>query len=171
VECLGAFHVSVGGNEISQERWVSAKARDLLAYFVTFRGERIPAERVLDAIWGEKGSSRTAFHTALSRLRNALRTGETSTAISYVETGEYWLDSTRFRIDVDEFNAAFMKARSSNEYSAAIHWYEHAVEFYRENICKICIMNGSSPSEDEVWLRPIWVHCRNWCSLRLQPGP
>ncbi len=131
VACLGAFHVSVGGNEISQERWVSAKARDLLAYFVTFRGERIPAERVFDAIWGEKGSSRTAFHTALTRLRNALRTGENAHRYIYVETGEYWLDATRFRIDIDEFDAALAKARSATNRATAIHWYQHAVEFYR----------------------------------------
>ncbi|MBN1453016.1 MAG: tetratricopeptide repeat protein [Anaerolineales bacterium] len=131
VDCLGAFHVSVGGNEISQERWVSAKARDLLAYFVTFRGERIPAERVFDAIWGEKGSSRTAFHTALSRLRNALRAGENAYRFIYVETGEYWLDATRFRIDIDEFDTALAKARSTTNRVTAIHWYQNAVEFYR----------------------------------------
>jgi len=51
VKCLGTFRVLAGGDEISQERWVSTKARDLLAYFITLRGERIPAERAFDAIW------------------------------------------------------------------------------------------------------------------------
>jgi LuxR family maltose regulon positive regulatory protein len=131
VECLGTFRVLVGGQEISQERWVSAKARDLLAYFVTFRGERIPAERVFDAIWGEKGSSRTAFHTALSRLRNALRTGDDEHRYIFVETGEYWLDSARFRIDVDEFNNAIQKARSSTDATTAVSWYERAIDLYK----------------------------------------
>jgi LuxR family transcriptional regulator, maltose regulon positive regulatory protein len=130
VECLGTFRVLAGGEEISQERWVSAKARDLLAYFLTFRGERIPAERVFDAIWGEKGSSRTAFHTALSRLRNALRRGDNEHRFIFVETGEYWLDSTRFRIDVDEFHAAILKARSSTNAPVAVSWYERAVDLY-----------------------------------------
>jgi LuxR family maltose regulon positive regulatory protein len=131
VECLGNFRVCVGGEEVSQERWVSAKARDLLAYFVTFRGERIPAERVFDAIWGEKGSSRTAFHTALSRLRNALRNGDDALRFIFVETGEYWLDSARFRIDADEFNNAILKARSSANSHSAARWYEQAVDLYK----------------------------------------
>ena len=131
VECLGNFHVSIGKNEISQERWVSAKARDLLAYFVTFRGERIPAERVVDAIWGERGSSRAAFHTALSRLRNALRNGDESPRLVLVETGEYWLDSARFKIDVDEFNNAILKARSSVNIETAVTWYERAADLYK----------------------------------------
>lgn len=131
VECLGAFRIRVGGEVVSQERWVSAKARDLLAYFITFRGERIPAERVFDAIWGEKGSSRTAFHTALSRLRNALRHGENSLRFILVETGEYWLDSAHFRIDVDEFNNAVLNARSSTDAQAAVTWYERAVDLYK----------------------------------------
>ena len=77
VQCFVNFRVLVNGQEVSQERWVSAKARDLLAYFVTMRGEKVPAEKAFDAIWGEKErTSRTAFHTALSRLRNALKSGE-----------------------------------------------------------------------------------------------
>lgn len=131
VVCLGAFRVYVGGEEVSQERWVSAKARDLLAYFITFRGERIPAERAFDAIWGEKGSSRTAFHTALSRLRNALRYRESTWRFILVETGEYWLDSARFRIDVDEFNNAILNARSSTNPHTAVTWYERAIDMYK----------------------------------------
>jgi two-component SAPR family response regulator len=131
VECLGPFCVCARGEEISQERWVSAKARDLLAYFVTFRSERIPVERVFDAIWGEKGSSRTAFHTALSRLRNALRTGDETHRFIFVETGEYWLDASRFRIDVDEFDVALAKARAAMYTSNIINWYQTAVEVYQ----------------------------------------
>lgn len=131
VETLGTFRVFGKGEEILQERWVSAKARDLLAYFVTFRNERIPVERVVDAIWGEKGSSRTAFHTALSRLRNALRIGDEAHRFIFVETGEYWLDASRFRIDIDEFDVAMAKARAATDTSNAMNWYQNAVEAYK----------------------------------------
>ena len=132
VKCLGPFRVLVGGEEISQERWVSAKARDLLSYFITFRGSRIPAERVFDAIWADKiGRGRTAFHTALSRLRNALRTNESTPRFILVETGEYWLDTAAFSVDVDEFDAALAKARAVTDQDASAHWYEQAISFYR----------------------------------------
>ncbi|MDX1378446.1 MAG: BTAD domain-containing putative transcriptional regulator, partial [Anaerolineales bacterium] len=131
VKCFGNFQVLLNGEEVSQERWVSAKARDLLAYFVTHRGDRIPADKVFDAIWGEKErTSRTAFHTALSRLRKALRSGDDSPRLILVEVGEYWLDSARFTIDVDEFNSALAKARVASDAASRAEWYEHAVSLY-----------------------------------------
>jgi len=132
VQCSGNIQVLVNGEEITQERWVSAKARDLLAYFVTVRGEKTPADKVFDAIWGEKErTSRTAFHTALSRLRNALKTGSDSPRLILVEVGEYWLDSARFTIDVDEFDSALAKARVASNAQTRTEWYERAVNFYR----------------------------------------
>ena len=131
VRCLGAFRVLVGGEELTQDRWVSTKARDLLAYFITFRGERIPAERVFEAIWVDKaGRGRTAFHTALSRLRNALKSDEPTPHFIMVETGEYWLDTASFSVDVDEFDAALAKARAATSDELAAHWYEQAISLY-----------------------------------------
>ncbi|HAV76024.1 MAG TPA: hypothetical protein DCX53_01575 [Anaerolineae bacterium] len=132
VRCFGNFQVILNGEEVSQERWVSAKARDLLAYFVTVRGERIPVDKVFDAIWGEKErSSRTAFHTALSRLRNALKASDDSPRMILVEVGEYWLDSARFTIDVDEFESALAKARAASNAKSRAEWHERAVALYR----------------------------------------
>jgi LuxR family maltose regulon positive regulatory protein len=133
IQCLGDFHVTVGGQEISQERWVSAKARDLLAYFVTFRRERIPADRAFEAIWADKGGrGLTAFHTALSRLRSALRVqgSETSPRLILVESGDYRLDVARFRIDADEFDTALAKARAAATPEAA-EWLAQAINLYR----------------------------------------
>ena len=131
IRSLGAFQVYVGGEEISQERWVSTKARDLLAYFLTFRGEHIPADRAFEAIWAEKsGRGLTAFHTALSRLRSALRKSENSPRLILVEAGEYRLDAARFTIDVDEFDTALAKSRVAADEEAAAHLQE-AVNLYR----------------------------------------
>ena len=132
VQCLGSFKVQLGGQELTQERWVSAKARDLLAYFVTFRGERIPAEQAFEAIWAEKpGRGMTAFHTALSRLRNALRKQEPAPRFVLVEAGEYHLDAARFNIDVDEFDAALANARATTDDEMAARWLEQAVSLHQ----------------------------------------
>ncbi len=130
IQSLGPFRVFIGDEEIAQERWVSTKARDLLAYFLTFRGEHIPADRAFDAIWSEKGGrGLTAFHTALSRLRNALKTGENPPRLILVEAGEYRLDAARFKIDVDEFDSALTKARVATDEEAAVHLQE-AINLY-----------------------------------------
>jgi two-component SAPR family response regulator len=131
VQCLGPFRVFIDSEEISQERWVSTKARDLLAYFITFRSERIPGERVFDAIWADKpGRGMTAFHTALSRLRHALRKGEASPRFVLVEAGEYWLDIAAFSVDVNEFDTALTKARLAPTEERAAPWYEQAISLY-----------------------------------------
>lgn len=56
VRSLGQLVVSVDGEEISPDRWNSAKARDLLALFVTHRRERLHIERVLQAMWSESAA-------------------------------------------------------------------------------------------------------------------
>jgi LuxR family maltose regulon positive regulatory protein len=131
VRTLGRFAVSIRGEEITQERWVSTKARDLLAYFITFRGEHIPADRAFDSIWSEKpGRGLTAFHTALSRLRSALRTDEKSPRLILVEAGEYRIDSARFKIDIDEFDSALAKARAIENHETKSALYEQALQLY-----------------------------------------
>jgi len=128
---MGALHVFIGEEEITQERWVSSKARDLLAYFVTFRGERIHAERAFDAIWAEKaGRGLTAFHTALSRLRAAMKSGENSPRLILVEAGEYRIDAARFVIDVEEFDSALAKARATSDEETAAKFHEQAIHLY-----------------------------------------
>lgn len=131
VKSMGAFHVFIGEEEITQERWVSSKARDLLAYFVTFRGERIHAERAFDAIWAEKaGRGLTAFHTALSRLRAAMKSGENSPRLILVEAGEYRIDAARFVIDVEEFDSALAKTRATSDEETAAKFHEQAIHLY-----------------------------------------
>jgi len=132
VRCLGNFRVQLGGEELTQERWVSAKARDLLAFFVTFRDDHIPAEKVFEALWAEKpGRGMTAFHTALSRLRNALRKQNPAPGFVLVEAGEYHLDVARFNIDVDEFDAALANARATVDGETAVRWLEQAISLYQ----------------------------------------
>ena len=132
IQTLGTFRVFIGDQEIFQNRWVSAKARDLLAYFITMRGKRIPSEQIFNAIWVDKpGRGMTAFHTALSRLRNALRKEEESSRVILVESGEYWLDLAYFTIDVDEFENRLKKAQTANSDDLKAECYEQAILLYR----------------------------------------
>jgi two-component SAPR family response regulator len=103
-----------------------------LAYFITFRSERVTADKAFDAIWAEKaGRGLTAFHTALSRLRSALKTGKTPPRLIMVEAGEYRIDAARFSIDVDDFDTALAKARASSDEDTSAHFYEQAIKLYR----------------------------------------
>lgn len=132
IQTLGGFRVSVNGEPLTKERWVSMKARDLFAYFVTYRNERIPIDRAFDAIWHDRaGRGKTAFHTALSRLRKALRGENRTLKYILVEAGEYWLDTARFSLDVDEFDSALRQARIASSKSSAKKWYQKAINLYQ----------------------------------------
>jgi LuxR family maltose regulon positive regulatory protein len=130
VQCLGPFCVTVGDEEITQARWVSAKARDLLAYFVTFREQRLPLERATEAIWPESGGQGRAFHSALYRLRNALRTEGDTAKFILAKGGEYWLDNPRFQIDVDAFDALLDAARAAEE-KESIQLYTQGIALHQ----------------------------------------
>jgi two-component SAPR family response regulator len=106
VQCLGQFRVFINDQEIGQNDWVSTKARDMLAYFITFRDERIPLEKATLEIWPEQDQQGRAFHSALYRLRHALRQNTKKTKFIQVESGEYWLDKDQFEVDVDQFETA-----------------------------------------------------------------
>jgi two-component SAPR family response regulator len=131
VYCLGTFRVFSGDCEVTQEQWVSAKARDLLAYFVTFRREPVLLDRVFDALWPEKtAQSKTAFHTALYRMRQALRTEVHTSKFILAEAGEYHLDAAHFHVDVDEFEALIARARTTRDEREAAGYYDQAISLY-----------------------------------------
>jgi len=129
VQCLGEFRVFVDGQEVTQEKWVSTKARDMLAYFVTHRQKRIPLEKATADIWPDQDQQGRAFHSALYRLRQALRHGDEKTKFINVKSGEYWLDTALFKIDVDEFETAVSNS-SASSISEAAEWREQAITLY-----------------------------------------
>jgi LuxR family maltose regulon positive regulatory protein len=126
VRCFGRFRVFVDGDEVTQAQWVSAKARDMLAYFVNFRDKRIPMERAADAVWPDSDGHGRAFHSALYRLRQALRQGGEKTKFIQVRGGEYFLDRSYFKIDVDSFDSSLVNAHTTHGIES-IRWYEHAL--------------------------------------------
>ncbi|UCC51387.1 MAG: tetratricopeptide repeat protein [Anaerolineaceae bacterium] len=130
VQCLGPFCVFIGEEEVTQTQWVSTKARDLLAYFVTHRRQHVTLARVAEAIWPELGSQKRAFHSALYRLRHALRQEGQNTKFILAKGGEYWLDTEQFQIDVDSFEAAVSHAHTLSG-AESLPWYEKALNLYQ----------------------------------------
>lgn len=131
VHCLGDFSVSVDGAIVTPEQWVSAKARDMLAYFVTFRDKRIPLEKASADIWPEKDGQGRAFHSALYRLRQALRREGDNNKFIMVRGGEYWLDKDLFVIDVDAFTTAVSQANKTTDPTNSIALRQKAHDLYQ----------------------------------------
>ncbi|MBI3359679.1 MAG: tetratricopeptide repeat protein, partial [Chloroflexi bacterium] len=128
VKTLGGFRVACGGKDFTPA--LAGRGRDLLAYFFTFRREAIPLERVVEALWPEAvpERGRAAFHTALYRLRGALReAGGPDANYIAAEFGDYRLERELFDLDADEFEAACARARTARTVEA----FERAVALYR----------------------------------------
>jgi LuxR family transcriptional regulator, maltose regulon positive regulatory protein len=113
LDVLGGFRARVAGRPLPPSAWVSSKARDLLAYLATVRGEPVSADRALEALWPDQpGRARTAFHTALYRLRGALRGAYPGAdTVVLVEGRSYRLDEARVAVDVERFDALVREAR------------------------------------------------------------
>ncbi len=131
VHCLGPFRVFIDGEEIPAERWDSVKARDLLAYFIHFRHARVTIEMALLDLWADDdGAKKTAFHSALYRLRQAIRHETPHARPILVKGGDYWLDANWISVDVDDFDRLIQRARSAPSRETAAGFMETAVDLY-----------------------------------------
>jgi LuxR family maltose regulon positive regulatory protein len=105
VTCFGEFGVKYGDQMVGEPGWLATRAGELFAYFVTFRESSVPRDRVLEALWPgaapERGSG--AFHTALYKMRQMLRTSGRPEKFVQSRSGEYRLEKELFWLDVDEF--------------------------------------------------------------------
>lgn len=106
VTCFGDFQVTYRGQPVGEPGWLSTKAGDLFAYFITFRKGSLPKDRVLEALWPEMRPDRSsgAFHTALYKMRQMLRVNGEQGKFVQARGGEYSLEKEHFWIDADEFS-------------------------------------------------------------------
>lgn len=129
--CLGGFQLFYRSQELGKEVGFIGKPRELLAYFIAHRHERLPLDRILEDLWPGSDPTRgqAVFHTTLYRLRRALTRVAGPGDYIHHESGEYYLERERFQIDVDLFDAYLAQAQA-NVGDAAIRAYQLAVDLY-----------------------------------------
>jgi DNA-binding SARP family transcriptional activator len=109
VECLGAFRVLVHGTPLPAGAWGSRKARDLLKLLIARRGQPVPREALIEALWPGEDPVRTAprLSVALSTLRRVLdperRLGTDSPVVG--SRSALRLDESALELDVERFLA------------------------------------------------------------------
>lgn len=131
VQTLGTLRIFRNHREIEPKAFASAKARDLLAYFITLRSKSVNIERAVSNIWEDDTGSVSAFHTALYRLRGALRPKGNKDKFILSEVGEYRLDGTKFDIDVVQFDTLLQRVKHEADAEQQATLLETALGLYQ----------------------------------------
>jgi len=126
---LGRMHVAVGGRDVDDEAWESARAKELFFLFLAHR-QGLSKEQAFDQLFPDTDPARcnSAFHSNLHRVRKALYRE------SVIKSdGNYMLNPEgEFEWDVEQFEALLAAAATrpagSEERARA---YREALELYR----------------------------------------
>lgn len=125
---LGALSVSVGGRDVSDEQWASARAKEMFFLLLSHRSG-LRKEEAVEHLYPDlpREKCNSAFHSNLYRIRKALYQDSV-----VKRDGTYILNPDgQFDWDVEEFEAAIARGRQavsgSRERAVA---FQEAVEKY-----------------------------------------
>ena len=129
---LGTFQVVVNGAPTSIR---GAGERAVLALLLLDAGRVIPAERLIDSLWGEHlpANAANALQGRVSRLRSALRAVGLPESLVVAQRPGYRLDVDPSAVDVHRFLRLVEQARRSAEHGGtdAGRLYAEALELWR----------------------------------------
>ena len=139
VSCLGPFKFRRGGTPI--ENWRSGKARALFQFLVNHRGQPIPRDTLIQALWPDPSAAApgTSLKVAVHLLRQVLNQTEAadvgSAPLAILSQGScYQLNATNMWLDVEEFEQCCALGRSRDAQgntTEARGLYARAAELYR----------------------------------------
>ncbi|MCL4242180.1 MAG: hypothetical protein KJ048_12605 [Dehalococcoidia bacterium] len=108
---LGALSVSVGGRDVSDEQWASARAKEMFFLLLSHRSG-LRKEEAVEHLYPDlpREKCNSAFHSNLYRIRKALYQDSV-----VKRDGAYLLNPEgQFDWDVEEFEAAIARGRGAN---------------------------------------------------------
>ena len=125
---LGDIEVRAGGRrvDVGHER-----QQCVLAALLVDAGRPVPAERLLDRVWGERAPQRVrgALHSYLSRLRRIFEELD-GPAIARRPAG-YVLDTDPMTVDLHRFRRLATRARAAADAAEAYGLFEQALGIWR----------------------------------------
>ncbi|MGE3422902.1 MAG: tetratricopeptide repeat protein [Dehalococcoidia bacterium] len=112
-QSLGRIAVAVGGRELSDENWASARAKEMFFLLLANRSG-IRKDEAVEHLYPElpREKCNSAFHSNLYRVRRALY----QSSVVKGDDGVYRLNPDgEFEWDVEDFDAAIQRARRAPE--------------------------------------------------------
>lgn len=146
---LGQLSVAVGGREVTEEAWASARARELFYLFLSRRQSGLRKEEAVELLYPDlpREKCNSAFHSNLYRLRRALYQDSV-----VKRDGGYILNPEgAFTWDVETFESALDAAGAmdagSPERAAA---YEDALRLYQGPFAEAFYSEWAASVRDRV---------------------
>jgi two-component SAPR family response regulator len=138
INLLGPLEVwRSDGTAITGKFWRRAKVRRLFVALALKRGQLVPRDELIAALWPDKehAAGLRNLNTTVYNLRRSLEPDlEHGTDSNYLfyESDHYWLGGGQPHwIDLDAFKLGIQQARLEKDTANAIHYYKEALALYR----------------------------------------
>ncbi|MET8849163.1 BTAD domain-containing putative transcriptional regulator [Amycolatopsis sp. NPDC004625] len=125
---LGAVEVVAGGTRLDVG---PARQRDVLAVLMLDAGRAVPADRLVDRVWGERPprQPKNSLYAYVSRLRSLL--GALDGVTIERERDGYVLVADPLLVDVHRFEHLVRRAKATADDHAALALYDEALSLWR----------------------------------------
>ena len=139
IETLGAFRLFRGDSLMEEDEWDRSQPKKLLKTILSYGGERIPKEIIIDELWPEE-SLRVAernFKTTLQRLRKSLEPfihKDFGSSYIHLHDNIVFLDTELCHVDADRFLSLLKMAeekQKKGDGKEAFPFYAEALEIYK----------------------------------------
>jgi DNA-binding SARP family transcriptional activator len=151
---LGPLRVDRAGRPV---RIRAAKQRALLAALLVSAGRVVPAEELIDRLWGGDGPSdaRRALQIHLSRLRTALGDPD----LIRTEQDGYLIDVATGQLDILEFRDRMSRARTAGQLTGEAELVRAALSLWAgrplADIASDSLQRDAVPQLEEEWFQAL----------------
>ncbi len=139
IETLGVFRVFRGDSLIEEKEWDRHQPRQVLKAIVSYGGQRIPKEILIDELWPDEGppAAEKNFKTTLQRLRKSLEPfthKDFGSSYVHLHNNLVFLDPELCQVDINQFLSHLKMAEEKEkrgDVKAALSHYTEAMELYK----------------------------------------
>jgi DNA-binding SARP family transcriptional activator len=139
IETLGQFQIYRGDSLIREEEWDRKQPKKMLKAIVSYGGDRVPKEVLIDELWPEESpkAAEKNFKTTLQRLRKSLEPSihkEFSSSYIHLHDNIVSLDPELCLEDSHQFLSLLKKAEEKEkkgDTKGALLLYTEAMESYK----------------------------------------
>ncbi|MEC0226236.1 response regulator [Paenibacillus alba] len=115
--CFRSLRFQRSGGSTEIPKWRTSKTQELFIYLLHHRGNIVPKETLLELLWPELDAKQATsqLYTSIYHIRQCLKQMGIDAPIRNLTIQEgYMLDTSRIRIDVDEWENGLRQASGGN---------------------------------------------------------